>query len=170
MSERGSSKGAIGSHLRYLVHKDGHEHDDRLVATLGTYPLIKAWDEREPHYRVIIAPERGDVLDMEILWETIYSEVCEQFGRFLYAGSIHEKLQSNGRLNKHAHVLFLDTMKVGASRIKKVFSTAAARAATLQFEDRGLSYMPNILHKFKNLDIRQFNKELYVGDQSLGIG
>lgn len=161
--EAGAGRGAVGSHVRYIQHKDSHEHEDRLVSTIGDLGMFREWDDIEPHYRVIIAPERGDVLDMVSLAHDVCREAMKRFGEFDYAGAVHEKLQSNGRVNKHIHLLFKDTIGVGANAIKSEFSALGARLATLQFERKGLYYVRDSLKHLRKMDIRYFERELKIG-------
>lgn len=164
-SARGSSKAATTAHTRYLLHKNSREHEDKLIAEIGNIKsILKTFDNEQPHYRVIIAPQRGDVLDMERLAKNVTKEVMERFGEFDYAGAIHEKLQSNGRMNKHIHLIFKAPFDVGARALKCAFSTAAAREATLQFEDMGLKYVPDPLDLINKIEAKHFNNELIVGD------
>jgi hypothetical protein len=163
-TERGAKKSAIRSHTSYLQHKDRAHEDDRLVCTLGDFGIIKEWEKIQEHCRVIIAPQRGDVLDMEKLAE----ETCREiFGELRFAGAVHEKRQSNGRLNKHIHLVFKEVIGNGASTLKRLFWDAARREATLQFEDRGLHFIPdNIDASFKS-STKQIVKEMWVGDHEL---
>lgn len=166
-SNGGSGKQAVKSHVRYLLHTDGHEHKDRLVAEIGDiHNLRSSWSSEQQHYRVIIAPQRGDVLDMMRLAKNACSEVMERFGVFKYAGAIHEKLQSNGRLNKHIHLIFSANFDVGAVALKNAFATAAAREATLQFEEKGLVYKPDLLEVLDNVETKHLDNELMMGNHA----
>lgn len=163
----GANKGAIVGHTRYLLHKNSREHEDRLIGEIGDIKkFLKSCDKVQPHYRIIIAPQRGDVLDIQKLAKNAASEVMLRFGKFEYAGAIHEKLQSNGRLNKHIHLIFKAPFDVGAAALKYAFGTAAAREATLQFEEMGLHYIPDPLDNVLKMEARQLEKELIQGDHA----
>lgn len=161
---KGSSPTAVRGHVRYLEHNDGKEHDDRLVGVFGDLDLYKEWGDGAGHYRVIVAPERGDVLDMEAFAHDVCEDVQRRFGKFVYAGVIHEKRQSNGRLNKHAHFLFKDTLGKGAAALKGEFYTAGSRNATLQFERTGIRYQRDPLCLLMARDREVLDKELWMGD------
>lgn len=164
LSERGSSSGAVRSHVRYLQHKDCHEHDDKLIAVIGDLDMIRLWEDREQHYRLIIAPEHGRLLDMVRLAHDVAREAYKRYGRFEYAGAVHEKMQSNGKLNRHIHLIFKDTINLGANAPKRLFSTLGSKHATLQFEREGLRYLSQGMTFLQRHDLMLFNKELSMGD------
>jgi hypothetical protein len=163
-SESGSSSGAVRSHVRYLQHKDSHEHDDKLVAVIGDLDMVKRWADREQHYRLIIAPEYGCLLDMVRLARDVCNEAYNRYGRFEYAGAVHEKMQSNGRLNRHIHLIFKDTISLGANAPKRLFSTLGSKHATIQFERKGLKYLSQSMEFLHRQDLRYFKKELSIED------
>lgn len=163
---RGVKKEAIRSHCNYLLREDSKRHDDKIICEINDIrEFLKTCDKIQPHYRVIIAPNRGDVLDMEQLARNSAKEVMLRFGEFEYAGVVHEKTQSNGRVNKHIHLIFRDTIGAGAAAFKSAFYTASAREATLQFEEKGLHYIPDPLDNISKIEAAQLERELVMGDE-----
>lgn len=136
-----STRSAAVGQARYIMNKDSHsikEGKKDLVGTIGDpIAFAKKIGNDYDHYRIMISPERGDLLDMETFVVNVVREVENQIKEKIdYAAAIHkpERANSAGIYNQHVHLI----MKGGFGRsqywFRASFKEAAALEATRQIE------------------------------------
>lgn len=152
---------SAGWHGRYLMNQDQESIKKLkadLVGTIGDpIAFAKGIKKDNEHYRVVLSPKRGDLLNMKTFVRNTVRDVEHQIRQEIdYAAAIHKPKEPNsaGIYNLHAHLIIRGGYNKGANWLKARFREAAAREATRQLE-LDAAYKAKELHVTKEVILEQ---------------